>query len=115
MREAGRRVYVSLFAVEPGASAQEAHMDAGGKAQGSYTTVVVPLTSWPGEGTTEFVQGERRWAPRAGRAYAFDGRAVHFGGANGSRAWRCALCIVVCKGADPNRVAGGCRSWVGHF
>ena len=114
--EAGRNVYVSLFAVEPGAAAQEAHADAAERARGSYTTVIVPLTSGPGEGTTEFVtlSGDSR-APRAGRAYAFDGRSVHFGGANGSRAWRCALCVVVCKGSDPNRVAGGCRSWAGHF
>jgi hypothetical protein len=105
-------VYASLIAVEPGASAQEEHVDAGDKAKGSYTTVIVPLTSHAGQGTTEFLMRDGSFlAPAAGSAYAFDGRTVHRGGANLSKAWRCALCVVVCKGCDPNRLAGGSMSW----
>ena len=111
----GCSVYVSLFAVEPGAAAQEVHSDAPDKAKGSYTTVVVPLTGHRGQGTTEFARGGGFAVPRGDGAYAFDGRAAHRGGANLSRGWRCALCVVVCKGGDPNRLGGGSTSWAGHF
>jgi ectoine hydroxylase-related dioxygenase (phytanoyl-CoA dioxygenase family) len=111
----GHSVYVSLFAVEPGAAAQEVHSDAPDKAKGSYTTVVVPLTGHRGQGTTEFACGGGFAVPRGDGAYAFDGRVAHRGGANLSRGWRCALCVVVCKGDDPNRLGGGSTSWAGHF
>jgi len=116
LRDVGRgpshRVYVSLIAVAPLASAQEVHADAGDKARGSYTTVIVPLTRHAGQGTTEFLMRDGSFsAPAPGAAYAFDGRAMHRGGANLSRAWRVALCVVVCKGADPNRLAGGSLCW----
>ncbi len=113
--DAGCSVYVSLFAVEPGADPQEVHSDAPDKAAGSYTTVLVPLTGHRGQGTTEFVRGGGFEVPRGGGAYAFDGRVAHRGGANLSRGWRCALCVVVCKGGDPNRLGGGSRSWAGRF
>jgi hypothetical protein len=103
----GRSVYVSLIAVEPQASAQETHTDAPDKAKGSYTTIIVPLTSHDGQGTTEFVHGSASTT----HAYAFDGRVAHRGGANLSQEWRCAVCVVACKGSDPNRLAGGSRSW----
>lgn len=110
----GWRVYAALMAVEPGAEAQGVHMDAGSRTRRTYVTAVVPLTGQRGQGTTEFVQGDGFVRPPSGRAYAFDGRVAHRGGANLSRGWRCALCVVVCKGDDPNRLAGSCMSWAGR-
>jgi hypothetical protein len=107
-------VYAALVAVEPGAGPQVVHSDAPDRGAGSYTTVIVPLTPHRGRGTTEFA-GPPFTLPRPGCSYAFNGRVAHRGGANLSREWRCALCVVVCSGSDPNRLAGGCRSWGGHF
>ena len=112
---AGRNVYVSLIAVEPQASAQERHSDAPDRAKGSYATIIVPLTAHQDQGTTEFMLGGAARTPAPGRAYAFDGQVAHRGGANLSRGWRCAVCVVVCKGSDPNRLAGGSRSWADHL
>ena len=100
---AQRQLFWSVMWVAPGAAAQGIHAD--DWLHADYTTVLVPLTAHPRQGTTYFPRSRARTF--AGTvAYAFGGKVLHYGTANESEADRVALMAVVVNPAhgEPNRV-----------
>jgi hypothetical protein len=97
----GRKLYWSVMRVAPGAAEQALHYD--DWARPGYTTVLIPVTTHPGQGTTYFPK--RRPPTFSGTAYAFGGRVLHRGQANQCKRERIALMAVVTGwGEDePNR------------